>query len=753
MPIKGSAAVALQIVDLCLAACPMNLNADMNLADIRPRVLTIDDDDARRMLTVLTLEDRGFSVSEAEDGHQAIAALESARPDVILLDALMPGLDGFETCRKIRALSGTEHLPILMVTGLDDEDSIARAYAAGATDYFVKSDRWSLLAQRIHHLLWVGHMRDELAHTRAQEVRAQRIARLGHWEWDVVKRSFVASEECFRLIGLPVSHLSIPEAHFLRHVHVDDRVRVEEAAARTLVDSGIIRFDCRVVRTDRSLRTVHLEIEAERDAAGMVSRVYGVVQDITDRTHTEDLLRALANYDSLTGLANRQLFREQFTLAIERARSTLAPVALIFVDLDRLRQINNTLGHAAGDQWLREVATRIKESIHEQSLPGFGTDLVARVSGNEFAIMLTGLDSAGAAEAVAQKIQAALRKPIPLAGQECVTSASFGIAAYPRDGDDAETLMRYADIAINAAKASGMNALQVYKPKLDVASKYRLMLEQSLHQALGRKELVMHYQPQIDTRSGKIIGAEALMRWQCRDRLVPPAEFISIAEEIGLIAAFGEWAIDDVMGQNRGWIDAGMEPLPIAVNIPGCHFARSNFVELVQEILTRKRISPEYLELEITESTLMGNLVSTLPTLDALTALGIRLSVDDFGTGYSSLSYLRRLPLDTLKIDASFVRELQTGSDNETIVAAIIAMAKSLNLRVIAEGVETYEQMRLLQTHGCHIMQGYYFSKPIPAADFKRFRCGYDNKNTSPKAAARSRAKVFGPRPCALSSH
>ena len=713
----------------------------MDQTESRPSVLVIDDDDGDRLLTVITLEEHGFAVSEADCGERALIAFEAERPDVVLLDAQMPGLDGFETCRKLRAIAGAEHMPILMLTGLDDEGSICRAYEAGATDFFVKSDHRTLLMQRIRYLQRASRMRDELARSRAKEARAQRVARLGHWEWDAIKRSFTASEECFRLMGRPVSHLDIPEQQVFKYLHADDRARVEKVVATALRDGGLAEVECRLMGADSAIQTVHVEFEAERGNGATVSRVHGVIQDITERKRTEDQIRVLANYDSLTGLSNRRLFLEQLAIAIERARTDVAPVALLYVDLDRFKQINDTLGHAAGDQLLMEVALRLNQSIRDRGLKFSSADLVARLGGDEFAIMLTGLSDANDAEAVAHRVLAALRKPLRLGSQECITSASIGIAAYPRDGHDGESLISYADIAMNAAKANGKNALQVYKPGLNAASKDRLILEQAMHKALGRNELVMYYQPQIDTRLGKIIGAEALMRWQRDGRLVPPGEFISIAEEIGLIIPFGEWAINNVVGQNRSWVDVGFDPLPMAVNIPGGHFERSNFIDVVQEILTRQKITAECLELEITETSLMRNLTSTLPTLDALTALGISLSVDDFGTGYSSLSYLRRLPIDTLKIDASFVRELQKGSDNEAIVAAIIAMAKSLNLRVIAEGVETHEQMCLLHAYGCHLMQGYYFSKPIPAADFARFRLEYGDQKQQPKPKSRSSGK------------
>jgi EAL domain-containing protein (putative c-di-GMP-specific phosphodiesterase class I) len=389
-----------------------------------------------------------------------------------------------------------------------------------------------------------------------------------------------------------------------------------------------------------------------------------------------------------------------------------------------------------------EVASRLNRSVRDHNLGGRNADMVARLGGDEFTIMLAGLESPADAEIVARRVLQILREPIRLVGQDCITSGSIGIAVFPRDGEDAETLLRNSDTAMYAAKANGKNNLQWYKPGLNAASKDRLILEHALHKALERNELVLHYQPQIDTRLGKIVGAEALMRWQRDGKLVPPGEFIPLAEEVGLIIPFGEWAIRTSVAQNRAWVDVGFEPLPIAVNIPGSHFERANFVELVQDVLKRQRLDAQYLELEITETTLMQNLAATLPALDALTALGIRLSVDDFGTGYSSLSYLRRLPIDTLKIDASFVRDLQKGSDNEAIVAAIIAMARSLNLRVIAEGVETYDQMCLLHAYGCHVMQGYYFSRPVPAVDFAAFRREYGDQKQLPKQKAQNQSSV-----------
>ncbi len=703
-------------------------------ANTRPNVLVIDDDDEGRVLTALILEERGFDVSQADSGEQAIASVEAGCPDIVLLDALMPGLDGFETCRRIRALGGAEHLPILMLTGLNDDRSITSAYAAGATDFFVKSTHWTLLTQRIDFLLQAKRMRDELTTSRVKEARAQRIAGVGYWEWDVVNQRFTASEECVRLIGrpdLPGSFdISVCEvANLFQHLHAADCARVEEVVARTLRDGGTAQFECGLTRTDGSNCVVQLEIEVERIPDGTMSRVHGVLRDITERKRSEEQVRLLANFDSLTGLPNRHLFKELLSEAIKTAQTNAGFAALMIVDLDRFKQINDNFGHAAGDELLQEVGLRLNNWIDLRTHNSGAKHLVGRLGGDEFAVMLIRLDSISDADTMAQEILAALRKPINLAGQECIISASIGVSAFPLDGNDSESLMRCADIAKNTAKANGKNTFQLYQSGLNAAAKERMNLEQALHKALERDELVMYYQPQIDMRLNTIVGAEALMRWRRDDRLVQPGDFISIAEDTGLIYPFGEWAIDNVLAQDRAWIDAGFPPLTIAVNIPGGHFERSNFIELVKQILVRHRLDPEQLELEITETSLIRNLESTLPVLDALTATGIGLSVDDFGTGYSSLSYLRRLPIDTLKIDASFVRELTSGSENEAIVAAIIAMAKSLNLRIIAEGVETAEQMTLLIQYGCYLMQGYYFSRPVPAADFARFRLQYAEKN------------------------
>jgi diguanylate cyclase (GGDEF)-like protein len=475
---------------------------------------------------------------------------------------------------------------------------------------------------------------------------------------------------------------------------------------------------------------VHLEAEAECDGAGHPVLIVGTAQDITQRKRAEEQIKALANYDNLTGLPNRRLFAERFDAAIETARRQSSHLATLFVDLDRFKQINDTQGHGAGDALLCEVAERLNRCVR-----GGGDadgDVVARLGGDEFVVLLTQVADPQQANKVAERILVALRKPFMINGHENFVSASVGLARYPEDGEDAESLLRNADAAMYSVKAQGRNDVRAYRPELNLVDRQRWELERELHKALERRELELHYQPQVDARTGLIPGVEALMRWNHAGRTIPPTEFIPIAEENGLIVSFGEWALATAAAQASSWLRQGLGPIRVSVNIPGAHFQKAGFVDLVRRVLEQTQLPGHLLEIEITETMLVQDVAATLSTLKGLQDMNVRLSIDDFGTGYSSLSYLQRFDIDQLKIDRSFVADMHPDSDNETITAAIIAMAEALKLEVIAEGVETREQVQLLQRRGCHLMQGYYFSRPLTAA-----------KTT----ALLSEAALRGPRP------
>ena len=716
-------------------------------------VLLVDDDPVARLLTASALAERQWRVIEADGGGHALELFGAHLPDVVVLDALMPDMDGFVTCERLRRLNGGEHVPVLMLTGLDDEPSIARAYEAGATDFFVKSTtQWTLLSERLRYMIRASRMREELAESRAKLTKAQRIARLGSWEWNIAARWVKLSEECFPIAGLPRQDDGLADWFVWSRVVEDERARIEMLFREALASTGQMKFECRIARPNGQIRVVHMEAEVDRDEGGRAVAVHGVIQDITERKHAEDQIRQLANYDSLTGLPNRRFFRDQFGSALERARTSGTAVGVLFIDLDRFKQINDTLGHQVGDQLLREVAKRLYQCVRENDTvaraaeragpsqgvrpPSIGsatrslaagsqsapvpvnTNSVARLGGDEFTILLTDVSEPSIIESVAQRILETMRKPFSFSGHELFVTASIGLAGYPADGSDVDTLLRKADIAMYAVKDSGRNGVLRFSSAMNTATAERWRLETALHRALERQELVLFYQPKVNVVNGQIVGAEALMRWKRGGELVPPAEFITVAEESGLIVPITEWAVREVCEQMVRWSDQGHPPIPVSVNISGRHIQRANLVEPVQAALHGFKLDPRLLELELTETVLMHNLSATLPLLQALKDLGVSISVDDFGTGYSSLSYLKRLPIDTLKIDRSFVRELETSADNAAIVAAIIAMSKSLKLRVVAEGVETQGQMTRLFDQGCQLMQGFLFSPAVPGDDF-----------------------------------
>jgi PAS domain S-box-containing protein len=717
-------------------------------------VLLVDDDPVARLLTASALAERHWRVIEADSGADALALYSAHQPDVVVLDALMPEIDGFETCERLRRVPGGEHVPVLMLTGLDDESSIARAYEAGATDFFVKStSQWTLLSERLRYMIRASRMREELAESRAKLTKAQRIARLGSWEWDIAARWVKLSEECFPIAGLPLQEDGLSDWFVWSRVVEDERARIEMLFREALAGNGQLNFECRIVRPNGQVRIVHVEAEIDRDEAGGAKAVHGVIQDITERKHAEDQIRQLANFDSLTGLPNRRYFRDQFSAALGRARTNGTAVGVLFIDLDRFKQINDTLGHQVGDQLLREVAKRLFQCVRENDTvaraadgaagkpgakpPSIGSDFrsiaagsdttpvavvntnsVARLGGDEFTILLTDLADPSIIESVAVRLMDAMRRPFNFSGHELFVTSSIGLATYPADGNDVDTLLRKADIAMYAVKDSGRNGVLRFSSAMNTATAERWRLETALHRALERKELVLYYQPKVNVVDGRIVGAEALMRWKRGGELVPPGEFISVAEESGLIVPITEWAVREVCEQLVRWSEVGMPLVPVSVNISGRHIQRANLVEPVEAALRGFKLDPHLLELELTETVVMQNLNATLPLLMSLKELGVSISVDDFGTGYSSLSYLKRLPIDTLKIDRSFVGELETSPDNAAIVAAIIAMSTSLKLRVVAEGVETQGQMYRLFDQGCQLMQGFLFSPAVPGADF-----------------------------------
>ena len=466
-------------------------------------------------------------------------------------------------------------------------------------------------------------------------------------------------------------------------------------------------------RKDGTLFWNHLFIAPVRGPTGDVSHFVASQYDITKAKQLEAELLHLAHHDELTGLPNRALLRDRLLHAIVSARRDRSRIWIAFVSLDRFKAINDSFGHGGGDNILRVIAARLQAAIR-------GSDTAARWGSDEFAILMPEPNEGRLATAALERIMAAVNVPIPYEGQEVVLTCSIGVASYPDDCIDVDSLFEGADIAAFHAKNDGGNRFRFHTADMNQKALARLRTEADLRLALKRDEFVLHYQAQIDLESGRIIGVEALVRWQHPERgLVSPLDFIGIAEETGLIVPIGNWVLRTACLQNRQWQLEGLRPIRMAVNLSARQFARDNLAETVAAILSEIGLAPRDLELELTESLVMSDVERGIGVLRALKQLGVRIAVDDFGTGYSSLAYLRRLPIDVLKIDRSFVADIGSGDgDGEAIVASIIALAHTLKLKVVAEGVETIEQLDYLRQNRCDEMQGYYYSKPVPAEVF-----------------------------------
>jgi diguanylate cyclase (GGDEF)-like protein len=703
----------------------------------QPKVLLVDDDEVNLMLTAIALRDRGFAITEAVSGERALQMLVDWSPDIIVLDAMMPGLDGFATCRELRQMPGFENMPVLMLTGLDDDASITRAYQVGATDFMVKSTQWSLLSGRLRYLLRASRTRMELERSTAKLARAQDLARMGSFDWrrhhdGSPAGGFTLSPEGLRVFGHgPDEKLTFRQ--LLQLVPPAERRGLVRVLHDVLLHSSVLATDVPVTLLDGRQRIIHVEAEPEFNEHGHSHGYTGIVQDVTDRRIAEDKIRHLANFDALTGLPNRRQLIWRTERALETARRLNHHAALLLIDLDRFKVINDTLGHAAGDELLMEVARRLRgcvrhsDQVMEGALEAVGSrshrslEAVGRLGGDEFVALLPEVVDEGDAERVAERILEVMRDPIFVSGQECFVTASVGIAMYPRDGATVADLLRNSDVAMYSVKSQGRNSATIYSPQLAGRGREKLELESALHKAIERNELVLHYQPKIDVRAARMVGAEALMRWQRGNALVPPGDFIPLAEETGLIVPLSEWALREAARQVRAWQLSFDFSDSIAVNLPSRLFERSDLVEHIHESVSHYGIPHRSIQLEITETGLMKDLQDVIPTLHRLNEIGVEISIDDFGTGYSSLAYLTTLPISELKIDRSFVRDLGITPQSSAVVTAIIALARSLGLRVIAEGVENLRQMEVLHRLGCGVMQGFLFSRPIPPDDIERW--------------------------------
>ena len=802
-----------------------------------PLVLIVDDERLMRTMLRDTLEAAGFGVVEASNGREAMERARQIHPDLIVLDVIMPDMDGFEVCSQLRKINEIRHLPILMVTASEEREVAERAYAAGATDFIPKPINAAHLRHHVRYMLRASLNVEELRQKEQRLAHAQRLARLGNWEWERGEDRLRLSEEARRILAVADDAVSLTVAAYLEHIHPREREAIRRGLDQLWQNGPPLDLDFRLLRPDRTERFVHGQADRIVDAGGDAVRLVGTIQDISERKRieekltlagkvfhssgdmilitdmqgrvvdvndtfcrltgfrrekivgwplgdllsgqhdsefyrhiwqtvtdkgfwqgevwsrrqdgesfpalvsvnaarsdgeenghyvfsatdlsrlreTERQLHYLSHFDPLTDLPNRLLFLDRLQQSLVGENSHQGQVAVLFIDLDDFKEINDTLGSQTGDRVLQEVARKIKECIR-------ASDTVARPGSDEFAVILREVVPGGDAASVAQKLVDSLSTPFTFVGREFYVTLSIGIALSDIDGTDPEELIQKAETAMVCAKEQGKNRYIFFSEAMNQQVQERLAMKTSLRRSLERDQFLLHYQPKFNSVTREFTGLEALARWQHPDRgLIAPAHFITLAEETGLIVPLGEMTLRKACRQNRQWQERGYHPFPVAVNLSAQQFGEQDLVDTVCRALRDTGLSPQCLELEITESVILQDTERAIDILRKLKNMGIRIALDDFGTGFSSLDYLRRFPLDVLKIDHTFVRGVVSSEQDAAIVRAIIAMAHSMRLKVVAEGVETEEQRVFLREQGCDEVQGYLVALPVPPEEVERF--------------------------------
>ncbi len=691
----------------------------MQSSKTTPLVLVVDDDLTTQLLAQRSLENAGFRTILANNGREGLEIFKHSQPDIILLDVEMPEMDGFTACKKLRAMPQGKHIPILMITGLDDLTSIQNAYAIGATDFATKPINWTIMVYRVHYLLRASVVFNALEASKKRLAKAQIIANMGNWNWEITSNIIHWSDQIYRIFQINQQTVEFNRDVFINRVHPEDRENLEQSFRLELEGRNSSNCEYRIVLDDGSIRYLHHQAEITVSHDNVPLRYSGTIQDISERKLAEEKIRHLAYYDNLTGLLNRLSFQERLESALALATRNQRVMAILYLDLDNFKRINDTLGHNQGDLLLKKVAerllegTRTSDTIARIDLDDIEAD-VARIGGDEFTILLTEIVHAEDAGLVARRILKVLSEPVSLDGHAVFATPSIGISIFPNDSDNASSLLKHADTAMYHAKQCGKGNYQYYTESMNANSISRLQMESDLRQALEKNEFILHYQPILDCQTGKIIGSESLLRWNSsKHGLVLPNEFIPLIESNGMIVEVGKWILQSACSQNKAWQAAGFYPIQVAVNLSSLQFRHADFLFTIEQALEKSRLDAKYLVLELTEGMIMHNSDQTIATLKKLAQAGVGISIDDFGTGYSSLSYLKRFPLSTLKIDQSFVFGLPDDKDDVAITTAVIGLAHSLNLKIIAEGVETHQQENLLKTLGCDAVQGYLYGKPM----------------------------------------
>jgi diguanylate cyclase (GGDEF)-like protein/PAS domain S-box-containing protein len=677
-------------------------------------LIEADADDAARIINELgSATNERFDVEWVPDLSSGVKRLRNGGVGTVVLDLILPDSHGIETFDKL--FQAAPSVPILILIGPNAEEMARQAVQRGAQDYLVKNQADGYRLRRAVRTMMDRRaanamlLENEVANMTLDSI-GEAVLRTNR-QCNIVYLNRIAEN----MTGWRREEaLGRPIADVLRIIDVVSGVVVRNAVEIVMQEDKTARVtancvNCILVRRDGVEIGIENTVTPIHDQDGGVTGAVVAFHDVSMARARSLEMSHLAQHDSLTDLPNRMLFNDRLTQAISLAVRQGKQLALMFVDLDHFKKINDSLGHAVGDKLLQSVAARLVTCVRR-------TDTVSRLGGDEFVVLLSQVEHGEDAAFSARKILRALAAPHIIDGKSLDVNVSIGVSTYPNDGPDAESLMNKADTAMYEAKQIGRNNFQFFRRDMHARLADRQLLEADLRYALGRNEFLLHYQPKYNLRTNQITGVEALIRWAHAKRgIVSPGQFVPIAEECGLILPIGRWVLLEACRQARAWIDAGLGVVPVAVNVSASEFADKDFISGVRAVLIATGVEPANLELELTESVLMQDAESTVRTLGALKAMGVRLAIDDFGTGYSSFTYLRRFPVDALKLHQSFVQEITADPGDATIVSAMINIGQSLKQRVIAEGVETRAQLNFLQHHGCNEGQGYYFSRPVVA--------------------------------------
>lgn len=676
------------------------------------RLLIVDDNEMNRDMLARRLERNGYLVDVVESAKQLMQRVKQNTVDLVLLDIEMPEISGLDALKTLRETHSPVQLPVIMVTAKTQSEDIVKALNLGANDYLTKPVDLPVALARIGTQLSHKRAQEALRESEERYALAARGANDGLWDWNIQTGRVYFSPRWKSMLGWRENEIGDSPDEWFNRIHDADRERVqEEIAAHRKGSTPHFESEHRMLHKDGSFRWMLNRGLAVADGSGSTLRMAGSQTDITERKVS----------DPLTGLPNRLLFVDRLGRLIKHAkRRKDALFAILFLDLDGFKMINDSMGHLIGDQLLIGVANRLEKCLRStDTLARLGeTFTVARLGGDEFTVILDYLKDPNDAKAAADRLMKALAPPFILGGKEVFTSVSIGIALSSTAYEEPEDMLRDADTAMYRAKSLGKARFEVFDADMRASVMARLQLETDLRGALERTEFQNFYQPIVSLDTGQIVGFEALLRWQHPTRgLLGPEEFILVAEETGLIRELGWWNLHEACRQVSEWRAGsdGHRDLIISVNLSAKQFLQPNLVADIRKLLHDLSLSPDALKLEITESAVMADPSAAVEMLQQIKAIGIRLAIDDFGTGYSSLSYLHRFPLDTLKIDRSFIRDMQIGGEGMEIARTILPMANNLRLDVVAEGVETIEQVALLKQLHCSYAQGYYFSKPLSA--------------------------------------